>query len=169
MFIKNNLLSICFELSQTEGCCFLSWFAKLLRWMAVGDCAHMSMFTPISDSSEAVGHLILSVEPRPSLHTGSKVHPFPQGPHHVLTTSWFSKQHEKSRPVRWDTTKKRKKKREDGTQVFCHGPVLPVRCLLTLWLGGLGDGAAEWSRSGLPASSYRRNWLFWKLIKLRHN
>lgn len=135
---ENNLLSICFELSLTEGCCFLSRFAKLLRWMAVGGCAHMSMFTPISDSSEAVGHLMLSVEPRPSLHTGSKVHPFPQGSHHVLTTSWLSEQREKSRPVRWDTTKKKWRKKKDGTQICSQARVRPVKmppCSL-VWRSG---------------------------------
>lgn len=52
---------------------------------------------------------------------------------------------------------KKKKKKKDGTQVFSQGAVRPVRCLLALWLGGLGDGAAEWFRSVLPACSYRRN------------
>lgn len=42
---------------------------------------------PISDSSEAVGHLILSVLPRLSPHVSSKVQPLPQGSHHILATS----------------------------------------------------------------------------------
>lgn len=44
---------------------------------------------PISDSSEAVGHLMLSVEPRPSPHDGSKVQMLPQGSHHIFATFWF--------------------------------------------------------------------------------
>lgn len=44
---------------------------------------------PIRDSSEAVGHLMLSAEPRLSLHAGSKVQPLPQGSHHILATSCF--------------------------------------------------------------------------------
>lgn len=58
---------------------------------------------PISDSSEAVGHLMLSAESRPSPHVGSKVQPLPQGSHHILTTSRFSKLGGETQPVRRDT------------------------------------------------------------------
>lgn len=60
------------EVAQMNGC------LRLLSYVNV---------YPISDSSEAVGHLILSVWPRLSPHTGSKVQSLPQGSHHILATS----------------------------------------------------------------------------------
>lgn len=93
---------------------------------------------PISDSSEAVGHLILSVygpdlSPR---NAGSKVQPLPQGSHHILATSWFSKLHGET----WTCQGRYRKKRGDETQLSEPGPPRQGQqsCLLALWLGRPG-------------------------------
>lgn len=129
---------------------------------------------PISDSSEAVGHFILSAWPWLSPHAGSEVQPPPQGSHHILATSWFSELHGETRPVRTDTAKKTKKKQQWWNTGLEPEPVRPTEPppgsqarrpgLMELILK-----TVHWSRARLPASSQRSNWLFWKMMKLGHN
>lgn len=82
---------------------------------------------PISDSSEAGGHLMSSAESRPSPHVGSKVQPLPQGSHRILATSWLleARRRDAACQERYQHPKE-KEDRKDGRQVWSWGPVRPA-------------------------------------------
>lgn len=137
---ENNLLSICFGWSQA---------GRLQLPLKVGQVAEMNgrfrrrsyvNVYPISDSSEAGGHLMSSAESRPSPHVGSKVQPLPQGisshSHHMLGPPSRACQEEYRHP--------KEKRRQKGWKTGFGGGALSGQqgCLdasWLLWLGGLDN------------------------------
>lgn len=107
------------ELAQMNGCLRLRSYVNVY---------------PISDSSVAVGHLILSVWPPtvPARRFKSSVTSSRVSSHsrHILIF----------KATRRDSTchERYRRKTHDGTQVWSQGPSGQPSCLLALWLGGPG-------------------------------